>query len=86
MGNARRDPFGHLGGQQHGTAIVISLDDIVVFDTPFLGVIAIDPDHCPTAKYDLAMKFIEWIAAAGTQRLIGDFKLLGKQLFTPNAQ
>jgi tungstate transport system substrate-binding protein len=36
-------------------------------------------------KTDLAEAFIEWITSADAQKAIGDFKLLGKTLFTPNA-
>ncbi|UCD78973.1 MAG: substrate-binding domain-containing protein [Desulfobacterales bacterium] len=50
------------------------------------SVIAIDKEHCPQAKYDTAMHFIDWISGAEAQQLIKDFKLLGKPLFTPNAK
>jgi len=50
------------------------------------SVIAISKKHCPKAKYDLALKFIEWITGADAQKQIKEFKLLGKQLFTPNAK
>jgi tungstate transport system substrate-binding protein len=50
------------------------------------SVIAVNPKKCPQAKYDLAMRFSDWIAGSQGQRLIKDFKLLNKQLFTPNAQ
>ena len=50
------------------------------------SVIAIDTNHCPKAKYDTAKQFIEWITGPEAQQLIKDFKLLGKQLFTPNAK
>ncbi|MCG6908820.1 MAG: substrate-binding domain-containing protein [Deltaproteobacteria bacterium] len=50
------------------------------------SVIAIDTAHCSQAKYDLAKKFIDWVAGAEAQKLIKDFKLLGKPLFTPNAK
>ena len=49
------------------------------------SVIAIDQKHCPQAKYDTAKQFIDWITGAEAQHLIGKFKLLGKPLFTPNA-
>ena len=49
------------------------------------SVIAIDPKHCPQAKYDTAKQFIDWITGTEAQQLIKDFKLLGKPLFTPNA-
>ena len=49
------------------------------------SVIAIDKKHCPQARYDTATKFIEWITGEEAQQLIKEFKLLGKPLFTPNA-
>jgi len=50
------------------------------------SVIAINPERCPSAQYELAIQFVDWITSDKTQQLIGDFKLLGKQLFTPNAE
>ena len=50
------------------------------------SVIAINPKHCPKAKYETAKAFIEWISGPEAQRLIREFKLLGKPLFTPNAK
>ncbi|MCF8026011.1 MAG: substrate-binding domain-containing protein [Desulfobacteraceae bacterium] len=47
--------------------------------------IAINPDRCEDVKYDLAKQFISWITSAEIQNFIGNYKLLGKQLFTPNA-
>jgi tungstate transport system substrate-binding protein len=50
------------------------------------SVIAINKKHCANARYDLTRQFIEWITGAEAQKMIKDFKLLGKQLFTPNAR
>ncbi len=50
------------------------------------SVITLDQKHCPKAKHDLAKKYSDWMAGAKAQKLIGDFKLMGKQLFTPNAK
>ena len=50
------------------------------------SVIPIDPAHCSSAKYDLATKYSDWLASDKGQKLIGDFRLLNKQLFTPNAK
>ncbi len=49
------------------------------------SVLAVNPKRCETAKYDLATKFSDWMAGKEAQQLIADFRLLGKQLFTPNA-
>jgi len=62
---------------------------LVEGDAPLLNqysVIAVSTKHCPKAKYDTAKEFIQWITGAEAQQLIKDFKLLGKQLFTPNAK
>ncbi|MBW1901435.1 MAG: extracellular solute-binding protein [Deltaproteobacteria bacterium] len=50
------------------------------------SVIAVNPKHCPNVKYDLATKFIEWMTGPEAQRMVKDFKLLEKPLFTPNAK
>lgn len=49
------------------------------------SVIAVNPQKCPKAKYELAKKFGAWLASPAGQTLIGDFKTNGKALFTPNA-
>jgi tungstate transport system substrate-binding protein len=50
------------------------------------SVIAVSPDNCPDVKYDLATRFIQWIISPGVQKAIGEFRLMGQQLFIPNAQ
>jgi tungstate transport system substrate-binding protein len=50
------------------------------------SVIAINPDRCSRVKSDLALRFINWIVQPEGQEQIGNFKLLGKPLFTPNAK
>ena len=50
------------------------------------SVIAINPKHCPNAQNQLATAFNDWISGADAQSQIKAFKLLGKQLFTPNAK
>jgi len=49
------------------------------------SIILVEPKHCPSVEYDKAKKLSDWLAGDEAQRLIGEFKLLGKQLFTPNA-
>jgi len=50
------------------------------------SVIPINPKKCPKAKYELAKKFSDWMASSDIQKFIGEFKLMEKQLFTPNAK
>lgn len=50
------------------------------------SVIAVSPMRCENVKYDLALEFIDWIVSPEVQKKIGDFTLLGKPLFFPNAR
>lgn len=49
------------------------------------SVIAVNPARCKNVKYDLATKFSRWMASPEIQKAVADFKLMGKQLFFPNA-
>ena len=49
------------------------------------GVIAVNPKKNPNVKYDLAKAFIEYITSEEGQKIIGDFKKDGEQLFYPDA-
>jgi len=50
------------------------------------SVIEVNPQRCPKVKNDLTRQFSQWMAGPEGQQTIGDFLLMGKQLFTPNAQ
>lgn len=50
------------------------------------GVIALNPDTCRHARHDLAKRFIDWITSDKGQSAIADFRMQGRQLFTPNAR
>lgn len=61
---------------------------VVEGDKPLLNqysVMPVNPKHCPSVRTDLAKKFSDWITSAKAQKLVGDFKVAGKPLFTPNA-
>ena len=49
------------------------------------GVIPVSPEKFPEIKYDLAKQFAEWITSERGQKLIGNYRLIGKQLFYPDA-
>lgn len=68
-----------------GAAIlgVVVEGDKVLFNQ--YSAMAVNPAKCPNVKYDLAKTFIAWMASPATQQRIANFRLLGKQLFTPNA-
>jgi tungstate transport system substrate-binding protein len=50
------------------------------------SVIAVNPAKCSKAQLDLATKFSDWIAGPDGQKVIKEFKVTGKPLFTPNAK
>lgn len=49
------------------------------------SVIAVNPQRCENAASGLTREFINWITSPQIQDFIGNYKLLGKQLFTPDA-
>lgn len=51
----------------------------------FYGVIPVNPAKHRQVRNDLAMEFVTWITSARGQKVIGDYKLAGKQLFFPDA-
>ncbi len=68
----------------HATLVILVEGDKILLNQ--YSVITLDPKHCPHADYKLAMQFSNWMASSSTQKLIKDFRLLGKALFIPNAQ
>jgi tungstate transport system substrate-binding protein len=50
------------------------------------SVIAVNPTKCQKAQVELATKFSNWIAGPEGQKLIKEFKVMGKPLFTANAK
>ena len=50
------------------------------------GVIAVSKKKFAHAKEEDAKTFINWLISPKGQKLIGDFKVEGEQLFVPNAK
>jgi tungstate transport system substrate-binding protein len=63
--------------------------DVVVEGDPKLfnpyGVIAVNPKKYPDVNYMGAMAFIAWLTSPEGQKMIGEFKKNGTQLFHPDA-
>lgn len=49
------------------------------------GIIPVNPKKFNHVKYDLAETFAQWLTSGRGQKLIGDYRLLDKQLFYPDA-
>ncbi len=48
------------------------------------GIIPVDPKKHPHVQYDMAMEFVNWITGEEGQKMIGEYRLEGKQLFYPD--
>ena len=62
---------------------VLSRGDDRLFN-PY-GIIAVNPEKHPHTNYDGAMELVNWMTGIDGQRLIGQYRLEGKPLFTPSA-
>ena len=71
-----------------GRQVPIDLDVLCEGDpalaNPY-GVIPINPHKHPHARAKLAKEFAEWLVSKKGQKAIADYRLLGKQLFYPDA-
>lgn len=73
--------------RQEGLQLVILVESDPILFNPY-GVIAVNPQKHPGVKYDLAMKFIEWLTSVDTQEKIGQFgqEKFGQPLFYPHSE
>ncbi len=49
------------------------------------GIIPVNPKKHPHVKHDLAQQFVNWLISEKGQGLIKEYRLVGKQLFYPDA-
>ena len=75
--------YSHNSGGKPVLKVIVEGDAILLNQ---YSAIAVDTGNCPNAKFDLAMTFSDWMAGSQAQQLIKEFRLLGQQLFTPNAK
>lgn len=64
--------------------IIVSEGDKALFNQ--YSVMAIKPAHCPNVNNAMALKYMDWIVSDKAQKVISEFKMLGKKLFIPNAK
>ena len=63
--------------------LVILFEGDQILYNPY-GVMAVNPKKNPGVKFKLAQKFIDYLTGPEGQKIIGDYKLKGKQLFFPD--
>jgi tungstate transport system substrate-binding protein len=71
-------------GKKPPIDLVVLCQGDPVLNNPY-GVIPVSPKKHPHVKYDLAKQFAAWLVSPGAQLLIENYRLLGKQLFFPDA-
>ncbi|MFQ5455332.1 MAG: substrate-binding domain-containing protein [Nitrospirota bacterium] len=64
--------------------IVILVEGDKILFNPY-GIIAVNPGKHPHVNYTYSMSLIGWITSPEGQKIIGEFRKNGKQLFYPNA-
>lgn len=71
-------------GRRKGLDLEILCEGDEMLHNPY-GVIPVNPRKYPHVKFDLADRFARWLVSPRGQVLIANYKLLGKQLFYPDA-
>ena len=71
-------------GRDAGLDLEIVCDGDALLNNPY-GVIPINPKKHPHVQYELAEPFAKWLISKRGQLLILNYRLLGKQLFYPDA-
>ncbi len=62
---------------------VLVQDDAELFNQ--YSILELNPQRCPHIKKEPATKFAHWLLSPHTQQRIAKYKILGQQLFFPNA-
>ncbi len=75
--------YSHTKGGNPPLKVLVE-GDKVLFNQ--YSALAVAPKHCKDTQYELAKQYIAWMASPATQKAIGEFRLLGKKLFIPNAR
>ncbi|MCP4749333.1 MAG: solute-binding protein [Proteobacteria bacterium] len=71
-------------GRRQGIDLVVLGQGDSKLANPY-GVIPVNPAKHPHVKFELAKQFAEWVVSPKAQALIANYRLLGKQLFHPDA-
>jgi tungstate transport system substrate-binding protein len=75
----------YLAYREKTSSLILCEGDPILFN-PY-HIIAVNPQKFPHAKYDLAMKLVEWVTSPEGQKIIGDFKdKKGNRMFVPTAR
>ncbi|MBU0987554.1 MAG: tungsten ABC transporter substrate-binding protein, partial [Proteobacteria bacterium] len=71
-------------GREAGLDLEILCQGDPILNNPY-GAIPVNPAKHPHVQYDFAETFAKWLVSERAQALILNYRLLGKQLFYPDA-
>ena len=71
-------------GRSQDLDLVVLYEGGTSLHNPY-GVIPVNPKVHSHVRFDLAKQFAEWLISRKAQTLIGSYKLMGEQLFYPDA-
>jgi tungstate transport system substrate-binding protein len=71
-------------GRKKGLDLEILCEGDPMLANPY-GIIPVNPEKHPHAKYDMAAQLAEWITSPKGQAMIADYKIHGHALFFPDA-
>lgn len=71
-------------GRKEGLDLEVLSEGDASLQNPY-GVIPVNPAKYPHVKYEAAETFAKWLISPKGQKLIADYKVLGQQLFYPDA-
>jgi tungstate transport system substrate-binding protein len=74
--------YAHNHGGKPPLVVLVEGDDVLKNQ---YSVMLVNPARCSKVQKELAKQYCDWICGPAAQKLIADFRLMGKQLFTPNA-
>lgn len=73
-----------LSFQNRGDLDIVVEGDKRLFNQ--YGVMLVNPEKHPSVKAEAGQLFIDWLISPEGQKLIGEYKIDGQQLFFPNAE
>ncbi len=71
-------------GRSQGIDLEVLFEGDMSLRNPY-GVIPVNPQKHPHVKFDMARRYAEWLISKKAQTMIANYKLVGKQLFYPDA-
>ena len=76
---------GVYGAYRAKTGLAVMVEGDKKMFNPY-GIIAVNPEKYKNINYKGAMQLIDWITSAEGQKMIGEYRVSGEQVFFPDAK